>query len=330
MNFHPLIIAIHTGSLLASFMALYAACFGLRILRKWDLRSGSEEQLALERRTYLISTLLAYVLGSQLLSIFLYVFTADRLHTFFVGAMCAAGSLYVNSFGYPALIIKIVNFLLAGLWLIMNYVDNRGYDYPLIKWKYGALLLIAPLALSETVVQALYFTNLKPDIITSCCGTLFSSPPDAPAQESAVLAGMPLKAGFVLAILLTLFHGFRIYRKGTAGWLYPLLSMVTLLVSIASIISFISPYFYELPTHHCPFCLLQKEYGYIGYPLYLSLLGGAIFGMGVGVLAPYRQIESLSQVIPLVERRLALASFVLLTVFSIIVAAGIARSGLIM
>jgi hypothetical protein len=330
MNFHPLIIAIHTGSLLASFMALYAACFGLRILRRWDLRSGSEEQLALERRTYLISTLLAYVLGSQLLSIFLYVFTADRLHTFFVGAMCAAGSLYVNSFGYPALIIKIVNFLLAGLWLIMNYVDNRGYDYPLIKWKYGALLLIAPLALSETVVQALYFTNLKPDIITSCCGTLFSSPPDAPGQESAVLAGMPLKAGFVLAILLTLFHGFQIYRKGAAGWLFPLLSVVTLFVSIVSIISFISPYFYELPTHHCPFCLLQREYGYIGYPLYLSLLGGAIFGMGVGVLAPYRRIESLSQVIPLVERRLALASFILLTVFSIIVATGIARSGLIM
>jgi hypothetical protein len=330
MNFHPLIIAIHTGSLLASFMALYAACFGLRILRKWDLRSGSEEQLALERRTYLISTLLAYVLGSQLLSIFLYVFTVDRLHTFFVGAMCAAGSLYVNSFGYPALILKIVNFLLAGLWLILNHVDNRGYDYPLIKWKYGALLLIAPLALSETVVQALYFSNLKPDIITSCCGTLFSSPPDAPGQESAVLAGMLLKAGFVLAILLTLFHGFRLYRKGATGWLFPFLSVVTLFVSIASIISFISPYFYELPTHHCPFCLLQREYGYIGYPLYLSLLGGAIFGMGVGVLAPYRRIESLSQVIPLVERRLALASFILLTVFSIIVAAGIARSGLIM
>lgn len=330
MNFHPLIIAIHTGSLMASFMALYAACFGLRILRKWDLRSGSEEQLALERRTYLISTLLAYVLGSQLLSIFLYVFTADRLHTFFVGAMCAAGSLYVNSFGYPALILKIVNFLLAGLWLILNYVDNRGYDYPLIKWKYGALLLIAPLALSETFIQGLYFSNLKPNIITSCCGTLFSSPSGAPAQESAVLADMPLKAGFVLAILLTLFHGFRIYRKGTAGWLFPLLSVVTFFVSIASIISFISPYFYELPTHHCPFCLLQREYGYIGYPLYLSLLGGAIFGMGVGVLAPYRRIESLSQVIPLVERRLALASFILLAVFSIIVAAGIARSGLVM
>lgn len=70
MIFHPLIIAIQIGSLLASFMALYAACFGFRILRRWDLRSGSEEQLSLERRTYLISTLLAYLLGSQLLSIF--------------------------------------------------------------------------------------------------------------------------------------------------------------------------------------------------------------------------------------------------------------------
>jgi len=41
-----------------------------------------------------------------------------------------------------------------------------------------------------------------------------------------------------------------------------------------AILSFISVYFYELPTHHCPFCILQKEYGYVGYPLYLTLFGG--------------------------------------------------------
>ena len=49
--------------------------------------------------------------------------------------MCAAGSLYANDYGYPTLIVKLVNFLLAGIWLILNYVDNQGYDYPLIKTK---------------------------------------------------------------------------------------------------------------------------------------------------------------------------------------------------
>jgi uncharacterized integral membrane protein len=99
--------------------------------------------LILERRTYIISTILAYLFGFQLLSLFLYIFTADHLHTLFVGAMCAAGTLYVNAYGYPALIMKVINFLLAGLWLILNYADNRAYDYPLIRKKYFFLLIIA-------------------------------------------------------------------------------------------------------------------------------------------------------------------------------------------
>lgn len=245
--------------------------------------------------------------------------------------MCAAGSLYVNPFGYPTLILKIVNFMLAGLWLILNYVDNRGYDYPLIKKKYGSLLLIAPLAVSETVLQALFFLHLKPDIITSCCGALFGGSTDVPALEIPVPSVMALKLGFALSILLTLSCSLRVYRrKGKAGWSFPLLSGITLVVAISSIISFISPYFYALPTHHCPFCILQREYGYVGYPLYFALLGGTLSGMGVGVLLRYRRIASLSDVIPVVQRRLALASFILLAAFSVMVGVGIAGSELMM
>ena len=126
MIFHPTVMALFAGSILVSFMILYSASYAFQILRKWDLQSGSELQLNLERRTYLISTLLAYAFGFELLSFFLFVFTADQVHTFFVGAMCAAGSLYANDYGYPTLIVKLVNFLLAGIWLVVNYVDNQG------------------------------------------------------------------------------------------------------------------------------------------------------------------------------------------------------------
>jgi len=105
---------------------LYASSYGIQILKRWDLRSGSEGQLILERKTYLVSTLLSTLLGVHLLSLFLFIFTADELHSLFVGAMCAAGSLYVNGYGYPALVLKMVNVILAGLWLILNTVDNRG------------------------------------------------------------------------------------------------------------------------------------------------------------------------------------------------------------
>ncbi len=173
--FHPLILALLVASGLTGFLVLYASVFGVQILRRWDLRSGSELQLGLERKTYLISTLLAFVFSIELLSLFLFVFTADALHTFFVGAMCAAGTLHVNGFGYPALLLKMGNFVLAGIWLILNAADIRGYDYPLTKKKYGFLLVLTPLILAETVLQTAFFLKMKPDITTSCCGSLFSS-----------------------------------------------------------------------------------------------------------------------------------------------------------
>jgi len=330
MIFHPSIVALYVASILIGFMVLYSASYGVQILRKWDIRSGSEGQLILERKTYLISTLLTYVFGFELLSLFLYIFTVDRLHTFFVGAMCAAGTLYVNSYGYPALILKSVNFLLAGLWLILNYADNRGYDYPLIKKKYFFLLILTPLILAEMILQASYFLRLNPHIITSCCGSLFSLGERSFTSEMVALPTTPTKIVFCLAMTLTLASGFSFYRKGKGAYLFSSLSAITFIVSLASILSFISVYFYELPTHHCPFCILQKEYGYIGYPLYMALFGGTISGMGVGVLMPFRKMESLSEVLPSIQKRLAIASLVLFSLFTAIVTYRMVVSGLML
>ena len=315
MIFHPLVIALYVSSALIAFMVLYAAFFGVQILRKWDLKNGSELQLALERRTYLISTLLAYGFGVQLLSLFLFAFTADQLHPFFVGAMCAAGTLYVNAYGYPALILKIVNFLLAGLWLLVNYVDNRGYDYPLIRRKYSFLLIIAPLIVLEVILQANYFLRLRPDIITSCCGTLFSIGEKSLVSEIVALPGAPMKIVFYGCMVLTFAAGIVFYRQGRGGYFFSLMSAVTFVVAILSIVSFISLYFYELPTHHCPFCILQGEYGYVGYPLYVALFGAGITGIGVGVLTPFQAVQSLTGIIPPVQKRLTLVSLILLIVF---------------
>jgi hypothetical protein len=57
----------------------YSVYEGVRIIRHWDIDSGSEYQLDLERRTYLISTLMAYAMGFQLFSLFLFIYTADIL-----------------------------------------------------------------------------------------------------------------------------------------------------------------------------------------------------------------------------------------------------------
>jgi hypothetical protein len=330
MVFHPLIMALYAASILIGFMVWYASYFGVQIIRKWDIRSGSELQLTLERKTYLISTLLTYIFGAELLSLFLYIFTVDRLHTFFVGAMCAAGSLYVNGYGYPTLVLKLINFLLAGIWLILNYVDNRGYDYPLIQKKYLFLLFLAPLIFTELFLQANYFLRLRPEIITSCCGTLFSSSGKGLASEITALPALSMKFVFYLSILGTVASGLYFYRRGSGGYLFAGMSTFAFIVSLLAILSFLSLYFYELPTHHCPFCILQEEYGYVGYPLYLSLLGGAIAGVGSGILMPFRAIKSLSAIVPPLQKKLALLSLILFVLFAAMATWTILSSNLIL
>jgi hypothetical protein len=319
MIFHPAVIALLTASFLTTFMLLYSSYYAVLIVRRWDLESGSELQLTLERRTYLISTILGYVFAFQLLSLFLYMYTADNLHSFFVGAMCAAGTLNVDGYGYPALILKVVNFLLAGSWLILNYVDNRAYDYPLIRRKYLFLLIIAPFILAESVVMTAYFLGLRADVITSCCGSLFSSEARQITSEIAALPARPMKYLFYVTMAFSSFTGVRFYLKGKGAYLFSSLAGLSFVVAIAAMISVISLYFYELPTHHCPFCILQREYGYVGYPLYVSLLGGGVSGIGVGVLTPFRSVSSLREIIPSAQKRLALSSVLFYAAFTGIV-----------
>ena len=72
--------------------------------------------------------------------------------------------------------------------------------------------------------------------------------------------------GFYGWTALTLVAGFLFFFKGKGGYLFAGLSGILFLIAATSIFSFISLYVYELPTHHCPFCVLQREYGYVGYP----------------------------------------------------------------
>jgi len=315
---HQAALALLTTALLVSGLGAYSCFHGMRILGKWDLSSGSELQLELERRTYLISTVMSYILAFQLMLLFLYIYTADSLHPLFTGAMCAAGSLNANSFGYPVLLLKIVNFLLSGVWLIVNHTDNKAYDYPLIRVKYELLNLLIPLLVLESILMFAYFAGIKPDIITSCCGSLFSHESGGFSGEIASLPHMPMKIAFYSSMALTLVSGLFFCLKGRAGWLFSISATVTFLVAAASLVSFICLYFYELPTHHCPFCLLQKEYGHVGYLLYATLLGGGVAGLGVGVLMPFKKLGSMARIIPPVQRRLALVAMICYLLFMLI------------
>ena len=316
MIISPAIIALTIGSILIVLITGYASVIGMQILLWWDIQSGSDRQLQLERKTYLISTVLSYVMAFELASLFLFVYAADHMHGLFIGAMCAAGTLNANDWGYPALVLKTVNFLACGVWLIVNYLDNRGFDYPLIKFKYRWLLVISLLLILETLLQSGYFFELRPDVITSCCGAMFNASAQNLVAELAHLPPRLAEIVFYLSVVLMLRTGIQFYIKGTGAFVFSCFSLWLFGASFAAIISFVSVYVYELPTHHCPFCLIQKEYHYIGYPLYAALFCAGITGAGVGVIDRFRNIASLQETLPVMQKRLCLISMICYSIFT--------------
>jgi hypothetical protein len=309
---HPAMLTLMGVSVSNAALMLLAGSFAVQIIRHWDSSSGSERQLILERRTYLIATLVSYALTAEILSLLLFIYTAEQLSDQFVGAMCATGVLNVNAFGFPALLLKIAIFFLGAAWLLLNRVDNRGYDYPLVRIKYRLLLAIIPVAWAESIVQLLYFLGLKPDIITSCCGTLFSADAEGIAAELAGFKPLPTLVLFYALAIAILVSGWRFLRKRRGGILLASVSLLGFGIGIVAIISFLSLYVYESPHHHCPFCLLKAGYDYVGYWLYIPLFTATACGLGVGVIMPFARLTSLREVIHVEAQRftiLTLAGF---------------------
>lgn len=322
MVLNPGILALLFGTSVAFVMLLYAAGLGIKILSHWDPQSSSEQQLLLERKTYLVSTIVNYAFGFEILSCLLFVYTVEDIHRLFVGAMCATGALNANQIGWLALLVKIVLFFAAALWVHFNQLDQRTEDTPLVRPKYLALLLLTPLVGFDLYLQYSYFSGLQPEIITSCCGSLFSLGNDTVASELAGLPVGPTMLAFFMTAGVTLISLVLCFGSRRAVFRYLLFccALALFFVALMSIISFISLYIYQLPTHHCPFDLLQKNYYFMGYPLYITLFCGSFFGLLPGLTQPLKRTASLGREIEKKERSWLLLAFFAIVVFLLLVA----------
>jgi len=316
MLLNPAIMALILVSGVVLLMLLAASGFAIQLLRHWDIGSGSELQLRLERRAYLISTLLAWVFASELVSLLLFVYNAEAMSGQFVGAMCATGVLNANPWGWPTLFLKVALFFNGAVWLSLNGLDNRGYDYPLVRIKYKLLLLLVPLVVAEAYLQLRYFLNLQPDIITSCCGSLFSASSEGVAAEVTSVSPLISMGALYLSGAAVAVAGLLFLRRqnGVTGTLFSLLAVIAFIAALVAVVSVLSPYIYEHPQHHCPFCILKSGHGYAGYLLYVPLFVATAAALASGITAPWGRIQSLQDAV--LERgrgfaRLALGMFLL-------------------
>lgn len=319
MFLNPWSVALCLLSLVVLILLGIASRTAVKVLRHWNPASDSNRQISLENETWLSSTLVQYALGFQLFSLVLFVLAADNFSHVISGAMCAVGSLTANRYGMPALWLKLAGAFLYGLWLVVHHFDISSERYPLLKFKYAALLGLMPLLGADIACQTLYLAGLKPDIITSCCAVVFG---EGEGKGGNLMASLPENRTLALfyglaAVLAVLGHFLFRRRRPSLMWLSGGLWAVFVGLALAAITSVFSSYVYAMPYHHCPFCLLKPEYGYIGFLIYGALLPAGFFGISAALASLVPAASGLSAVVDRFQRRAVLISCLLLVVFVI-------------
>ncbi len=274
----PEILVILILDSIFAFLGTIAFVLSLKIVFKWDINSTSMVQYKLEKQSYLVATIIKYILLIKLPMFLYFIFVQDKLSVYIPGAMCAVGVVNATSYGYYAMIIKIINLYLFSTWIVVNKVDLESEKMPYSRIKFIFFIIIYFFLMSEITLQVMEFFSLNPHKIVSCCSTVFSA---AGKSYISTLMSLPhyiivsvFYANFIL-ILLT-------YRLKNSIY-FMLLNIVFTITSIISLIAFFGTYIYQLPTHHCPFCMLQGYYHYIGYVLYTALFIGTFSAIGAFV-----------------------------------------------
>ncbi|MFA7383908.1 MAG: hypothetical protein WC001_10710 [Desulfurivibrionaceae bacterium] len=318
MFLNPWSLALSLCSLVVLVLGVVAGRTAVRVLRFWEPGSDSNRQIRLENEIWLSSTLIAYGLGFQIITLILFVLAADEFCQVIVGAMCATGALLANPYGMPALLVKLVGVFFYGFWILIHQLDIRSEQYPLVRPKYLVLLLLLPLLLLDVTLQTLYIAGIKPDIITSCCAVVFS---ESNGATTNLLSGYS-QQGLLLAFLGSMFGlavlGVGLLRRWhpwlaglyAAGWLW------FFGLSLVVITTVISSYVYAMPYHKCPFCLLKPDYHYFGFALYGVLISATFFGASAAFAGLVRGRAGLAGVVARYQRLAVQLSLVLLVIFS--------------
>lgn len=195
------------------FLVVVAVHTAVRVLRFWDNTADTARQIGLERETWLVSLVMQNGLVLQLVSLVLLVLAAENFAGVIAGAMCATGTFWANEYGPILLLVRITLVFLSGFWLLINYLDNSSEYRPLLKAKFIYLLFIFPLVAADSSLLVFFLSNLQPDIITSCCGVIFSDRAADSGFVSKIVAPETTGITFYVLYGVILCSGFLAIKK---------------------------------------------------------------------------------------------------------------------
>ncbi len=269
---NQVIVFLLSESTLFILLAI-AFVVSLKVLLKWDFESFTPFQFALERQAYLVSTIILFIFLMKFILVVYFIFSIDTLSLLLPGAMCGAGVIKANVYGSYLLVLKLFILFLLTLWSYVHSYDIRTKNHKWFRHKSWLFSLIFMLIILELGLDFSYFSNIDIHMPVSCCSALFGQ------LEGA----NPLPFGLSITLLLGLFYLLYILViltiKSDYSILYILANILFVFISYYAVVYFFGTYIYQLPTHKCPFCMLQPEYYYVGYLLWGSLFMGTYIGL---------------------------------------------------
>lgn len=265
---HEIVVFLLVEAIILVLMGI--ACGNiLYILRHWDFEATTSLQYRLEKRNYLVNTILYFTVGVKITLFLFYVQSLGSLSGVVPGAMCSAGVVGANGYGNPLLLLKILLIFGLGLWITINKLDLLAPNFPYLRRKYWLFLGLFVGILREFALELTYFSNIPLSVPVFCCSVLFQAPrlPFGYTQASLVILF------YLFWFLITLLN---CLKNSLASFFCNLLF---LFIGYYAITYFFGLYVYEMPNHQCPYCMLQREYYYVGYGIWMGLFGGVFFGI---------------------------------------------------
>ena len=269
LNFY--IITYLICAVISLFIGSIATLTGYKIWKRWDITNSAETQYRLEKKVYLIISVLSIGFILRLFAFPLWFLTLNSMIISIPGAMCLAGVHNANApLAYIASTFKLILPAIYGFWLILNLLDRKVATQPFMKLKLFLLTPLGLLILSETITD-IFFLFSVPLRQVSCCTSLFDTPKNNLHQLISGSNWMWVVLFYVLAliILAEIIFFLIAQKKSTASikknWFgSKSLMLIETIMIIFCFITFllalqtkISLLFLDLPLHHCIFCLCQ-------------------------------------------------------------------------
>lgn len=241
----------------------------IKILRKWDFGVTTSLQYSLEKRNYLVNTIINFTIISKIVLFIFFVKSLDELRHVVPGAMCVAGVIGANDYGNILLLFKIFIVFLLAIWLIINRLDLESKRFLYIKNKYYLFNFLLVLVLIELILEILFFSDIPLKVPVFCCSTMFKFD-----QIPFDLEQYWIPLIFYISFFTVLISNY--YKKIVLSFIS---NILFLFISYYALTYFFGIYIYVLPNHQCPFCILQSEYYFIGYFLWIFLFLAVFFGI---------------------------------------------------